>query len=164
MDSDFNTMCDLWKQTQRYNDLRMTMEKKKEKAQLTIQQFTHKFNCNSSKMAELMWRNTLREDWRNIVYQENFDALDILDMTMDDVMSLPFFERENEIYIKEFYAAIIQVRDKITRPIAQMIYLIDPQGSPKKDWFLAQKILLELFEAKSICGMGVGVGVGTGFK
>ena len=150
MDSDFKAMCDLWKQTQRESKIRVKLDAKREEAQQTIQQFTHKFNYDSSKIAELIRQNTFRSDWVNIVYQENFDALDILDMTMDDVMSLPCFHRDTESYSKEFYTAIIQVRDKITRPIAQLIYLIEPQGSPEKDWFLAQKILIELFEAKKI--------------
>ena len=61
MDSDFKTMCDLWKQTQRESKIRVTLEAKREKAQQTIQQFTHKFNYDSSKIVELIYFYELTE-------------------------------------------------------------------------------------------------------
>lgn len=151
MDQEFKNMCELWKQIQKESNIRQILEKNKKKAQQTIQQFTHRFEYDSSKIAELLWKNTYRGDWKDIVIQEKIDGLDILDMTLNDVMSLSYFNGDNGIYAMEFFIAIIEIRDKITQPIAQLIYLLDPQGSPDKDWILAQKLLIDFFEAKKIC-------------
>ena len=156
MDPKFEEMCELWKQTQREGETQAIAEKNIHNARQYIQNFTNRFNYDSSKMAEIMWRNTLREDWVNIIYQEKFDMLDILDMTLYDVMSLPCFQSQynygkgtdNDAY--EFFKAIINIRDKITRPIAEIIYIFETQDSPESDWYLAQKILRELFEAKAL--------------
>ena len=151
MDPDFKNMCELWKQTQKESKIRVKLEENKKKALQTIHQFTHRFKYDSSKMAELLWKNTYRADWKDILIQEKLDGLDILDMTLNDVMSLSYFNGDNGIYAKAFFAAIIDVRDKITQPIAQLIYLLDPQGSSEKEWFLAQKLMIDFFEAKRIC-------------
>ena len=144
MDPDFESMCELWKQTQRESRIKTIVEKNIHIAKKYIQNFTNRFTYDSSKMAELMWRNTLREDWVNIIYQENFDILDILDMEVSDIISLDINDTT------EFYRAILNIRDNITRPIAEIVYLFDPQDSPESDWYLAQKILIELFQAKAI--------------
>ena len=149
MDQEFKNMCELWKQTQKESKIKKILEENQKKAQQTIKHFTYKFKYDSSKIADLIWKNTFRSDWVNIIYQEHFDGLDVLDMTMDDVMSLPCFQSNNNIYTEEFFGSIINVRDEITRPIAQVIYMLDPQGTPEKDWFWAQKILIELFKAKA---------------
>ena len=156
MDPKFEEMCELWKQTQCLGKVQKNLEKNIHDAKQYVQNFTNRFRYDSSKMAEIMWRNTLRKDWVNIIYQEKCDLLDILDMTLYDVMSLPCFQSQynygkytdNDAY--EFFKAIISVRDKITRPIAEIVYLFEPQDSPESDWYLAQKILRELFEAKAL--------------
>ena len=73
MDPEFEKMCELWKQTQREGEIQAIVEKKIHHARQYIQNFTNRFSYDSSKMAELMWRNTLREDWVNIIYKENFN-------------------------------------------------------------------------------------------
>lgn len=156
MDPDFENMCELWKQTQNESRIKATVEKNIENARKLIKNFTNRFRYDSSKMAELMWRNTLREDWVNIIYKENFDILDILDMSLYDIMSLSCFQTQynygdgNNADAYQFFKAIINIRDNITRPVAEIIYLFEAQDSPEADWYLAQKILRELFEAKAL--------------
>ena len=119
MDPDFENMCELWKQTQRESRIKTIVEKNIHIAKKYIQNFTNRFTYDSSKMAELMWRNTLREDWVNIIYQENFDILDILDMELSDIISLDINDTT------EFYRAILNIRDNMA--IAEIVYLFDPQ-------------------------------------
>lgn len=156
MDPEFEEMCQLWKQTQKESNIKSKVETNIHEARQYIHNFTNRFSYDSSKIAELMWGNTLREDWVNIIYKENFDILDILDMTLYDVMSLPCFQSQynygkgTDNCAYEFFKAIISIRDKITRPIAEIIYLFEAQDCPESDWYLAQKILRELFEAKAL--------------
>ena len=103
MDQEFKNMCELWKQTQKESKIKKILEENQKKAQQTIKHFTYKFKYDSSKIADLIWKNTFRSDWVNIIYQEHFDGLDVLDMTIDDVMSLPCFQSNNNIYTEEFF-------------------------------------------------------------
>ena len=60
MDQEFKNMCELWKQTQKESKIKKILEENQKKAQQTIKHFTYKFKYDSSKIADLIWKNTFR--------------------------------------------------------------------------------------------------------
>lgn len=107
------------------------------------------FAFGPSMVAHRLEEMTGRSDWAGIVRKEGFDGLDVMDLDLDDVMSMEehwyrgegnhrWLDREAG---RHFLEAVVALRDRLTQPVAELVSVLRDGGSAQDHWFEAQEML-----------------------
>jgi len=93
----------------------------------------------SSMVAQRLWELTGRSDWAAMLRSEGVDGLDVMDITLDDVMSFQGVESNDDS--EALYGGLVQLRDLLTRPVAELITVLRENNDPVANWYEAQAML-----------------------
>ncbi len=141
---ELKTRIDLWEKVVKIcsekNKKMEGMVKRRQKARI----IEGELGFGSSMVAHRLWELTGMSDWAAIIRKEWFDGLDIMDMTIDDLKSISEVENAEELM-----DGIIQLRDVMTKPVAELIAVLHEKDDPITNWYEAQ-ILLKIYLVKGI--------------
>ena len=112
------------------------MVKRRQKAKL----IDGEIGFTPSMVAHRIWELTGRCDWAAIIRKEGLDGFDIMDLSIDDIVSINDIENKDE-----FIEDIIKLRDNMTKPIAELISIFREKDDPVANWYEAQSLLKAMF-------------------
>lgn len=92
-------------------------------------------------VAHRLWELTGRSDWAAMVRIQRVDGLDVMDMTLDDVMSFRDVDGSSVADPEGMLAGVVRLRDVLTRPVAELLVTLREQDDPVANWYEAQALL-----------------------
>jgi hypothetical protein len=130
---------ELWEKVVRVSSAKEAEMERKVKRRRAAKAVRGEFSFGASMVAQRLWERTGRSDWAAVVRMQGFDGLDVMDMTLDDVMSLGLDgkgesrdvngSRDACAQAKAFLGAVIGLRDALTRPVAELVCVLRDHGA-----------------------------------
>lgn len=137
---EINKELELWNQVIKISTTKCkqteNMLKRRQKAKI----IDGEIGFTPSMVAHRIWELTGKCDWAAIIRKEGLDGFDIMDLSIDDIVSINDIENKDE-----FMEDIIRLRDNMTKPIAELISIFQEKDDPIANWYEAQSLIKAMF-------------------
>ena len=137
--ADLKNRLELWEQVSKKATKRSQRLEKMVLRRRRARAAEGELGMGSTMVAHRLWELTGRSDWAAMVRAEGVDGLDVMDMTLDDVMSFQGVESNDDS--EALYGGLVQLRDVLTRPVAELIAVLRENDDPVANWYEAQALL-----------------------
>ena len=137
--ADLKNRLELWEQVSKKATKRSQRLEKMVLRRRRARAAEGELGMGSTMVAHRLWELTGRSDWAAMVRAEGVDGLDVMDMTLDDVMSFQGVESNDDS--EALYGGLVQLRDVLTRPVAELIAVLRENDDPVVNWYEAQALL-----------------------
>lgn len=132
---EFHRQCALWRRIQAAGEAERAKEARRRRRKRAAQAAV-RIDVPPAMVARRLHERTGRDDWAEAVRAERIDGLDVMDFTAADARSIAGLADP-----KGFHQAVLDLRERLTRPVAEFFYVIREADDLAANWYEAQALL-----------------------